>query len=165
MTCDALLQSYTVLRNSMQYSTNICYIFLHTADWHFLVAPCTSGIRFTLQTTPKEKFWGCQVRWIWYKMIYLLTAIGLSPGGSTHLHTNNTKNNTNNNRTTQIQTNAGRSPSLQVLSWHLPYTWGKSTEKISVRVRKTSVRLTHCGRVTKICVFNTVKLGTSASSP
>jgi hypothetical protein len=32
-------------------------------------------------------------------MIYLLTAIGLSPGGSTHLHTNNTtQNNTNNNR-------------------------------------------------------------------
>ena len=27
-------------------------------------------------------------------MIYLLTAIGLSPGGSTHLHTNNTYNNT-----------------------------------------------------------------------
>ena len=26
-------------------------------------------------------------------MIYLLTAIGLSPGGSTHLHTNNTQNN------------------------------------------------------------------------
>ena len=25
-----------------------------------------------------------------YDMIYLLTAIGLSPGGSTHLHTNNT---------------------------------------------------------------------------
>jgi len=38
-------------------------------------------------------------------MIYLLTAIGLSPGGSTHLHTNNTQNNTNNNRTTQIQNN------------------------------------------------------------
>jgi len=36
-------------------------------------------------------------------MIYLLTAIGLSPGGSIHLHTNSTKNNTNNNRTTQIQ--------------------------------------------------------------
>jgi len=31
-------------------------------------------------------------------LIYLLTAIGLSPGGSTHLHTNN-------NRTTQITTN------------------------------------------------------------
>ena len=26
----------------------------------------------------------------WYDMIYFLTAIGLSPGGSTHLHTNNT---------------------------------------------------------------------------
>jgi len=25
--------------------------------------------------------------------------------------------------------------------------------------------LKHCGRVTQICVFNTVKLGTSASSP
>jgi len=25
--------------------------------------------------------------------------------------------------------------------------------------------LTHCGRVTQIFVFNTVKLGTSASSP
>ena len=26
-------------------------------------------------------------------------------------------------------------------------------------------KLTHCGRVTQICVFNTVKLSTSASSP
>ena len=31
-----------------------------------------------------------QVRIYIYDMIYLLTAIGLSPGGSTHLHTNNT---------------------------------------------------------------------------
>ena len=38
-------------------------------------------------------------------MVYLLTAIGLSPGGSTLLHTNNTQNNKNNNRTTQITTN------------------------------------------------------------
>ena len=37
-----------------------------------------------------------------YGMIYLLTAIGSSPGGSTHSHANNTQNNTNNNRTTQI---------------------------------------------------------------
>jgi hypothetical protein len=35
--------------------------------------------------------------------IDLLTAIGFSPGGSTHPHTNNTHNNTNNNRITQIQ--------------------------------------------------------------
>jgi hypothetical protein len=40
-----------------------------------------------------------------FNIIYLLTAIGLSPGGSTHLHTNNTQNNTNNNRTTQIRNN------------------------------------------------------------
>jgi len=35
--------------------------------------------------------------------IYLLTAIGLSPGGSTHLHTNNKQNNTKQtiHRTTQ----------------------------------------------------------------
>jgi len=38
-------------------------------------------------------------------LIYLLTAIGLSPDGSTHLHTNNTQNNTNNNGTTQITNN------------------------------------------------------------
>jgi len=38
-------------------------------------------------------------------MIYLLTAVGLSPGGSTQLHTNSTQNNTNNNGTTQITTN------------------------------------------------------------
>ena len=36
-------------------------------------------------------------------LIYLLNAIGLSPGGSTHLHTNNTQNNTKQtiHRTTQ----------------------------------------------------------------
>jgi hypothetical protein len=35
-------------------------------------------------------------------LIYLSTAIGLTPGGSTHLHTNNTQNNTINNKTTRI---------------------------------------------------------------
>ena len=29
---------------------------------------------------------------------------------------------------------AGRAPSLRVIPWHLPYNWGKSTEKTSVRV-------------------------------
>jgi hypothetical protein len=32
-----------------------------------------------------------------YDMIYLLTAFVLSPGGSTHLHTSTTQNNTDNN--------------------------------------------------------------------
>jgi len=75
-------------------------------------------------------------------MIYLLTAIGLSPGGSTHLHTIP--------RTTQITTeqhkyklmwkSAGRAPSLRVLPWHLPYNWGKSTWKPQSG-NKTSVRV------------------------
>jgi hypothetical protein len=65
-------------------------------------------------------------------MTHLLTAIGLSPSGSIHLHTKI-------HRTTQITTeqhkyqlmwkNAGRAPSLRVLPWHLPYNRGKSTDK------------------------------------
>jgi len=43
------------------------------------------------------------------------------------------------------------------------------TECVYVGVRvcasQAKLFLTHCGRVTQICVFNTVKLGTSASSP
>ena len=38
-------------------------------------------------------------------MTYLLNAIGLSPGGSTHLHTNVTENNRNKHRTTEITNN------------------------------------------------------------
>ena len=60
-------------------------------------------------------------------MIYLSTAIGLSPGGSKHLH----KNNTYTRRTTQITTETtqittnveecGSCPVLlRVLPWHLP---------------------------------------------
>ena len=64
-------------------------------------------------------------------MIYLLTAIGLSPGGSTHLHTNNTEQykTTIHTTTQQIWKSAGRAPSWLVLPWHLPYNRGKSTEK------------------------------------
>jgi hypothetical protein len=77
-------------------------------------------------------------------MIYLLTAIGLSAGGSTHLHTNNTQNDTNNNRTTQITTNGeecGPCPVLESFTLELDLQLRKKHGKISVRVRKTSVRL------------------------
>ena len=60
-------------------------------------------------------------------MIYLLTAIGLSPGGSCSVHMCTQTI----HRTTQITTkqhkyklmwkSAGRAPSLQLLPWHLPY--------------------------------------------
>ena len=76
-------------------------------------------------------------------MIYLLTAIGLSPGGSTHLHTNNTYN-TNNNRTTQITTNVekcGPCPVFESFTLAFALQLLKKHGKTSVRVRKTSVRL------------------------
>jgi hypothetical protein len=68
---------------------------------------------------------------LWYT-IYFLTAVGLSPGGSsTHLHTNNTQNDTKQtiHRTTQQLESAGRARSWLVIPWHLPYDRGKSTEK------------------------------------
>jgi hypothetical protein len=83
-----------------------------------------------------------QDRW---GLIYLLTAIGLTPGGSstvhiytqtvqqqysTHLHTNNTQNDKKKtkkqtiHRTTQKcnWNSAGRAPSWRVIPWHLPYS-------------------------------------------
>ena len=80
-------------------------------------------------------------------LIYLLTTIGLSPGGSstvhiytktvqysTHLHTTSTvqytfthkqyteRHKTNNTqKKTTIWESAGRAPSWLVIPWHLPY--------------------------------------------
>jgi hypothetical protein len=74
-----------------------------------------------------------------YYMIYLLTAIGLSPGSSTHLHTNSTQNNINNNRTTQITTNAGvREPCPVFASFTLAFALQlrKKHGKTSVKVRR-----------------------------
>jgi hypothetical protein len=77
-------------------------------------------------------------------MIYLLTAIGLSPGGSTHLRTNTTQNNTNNIRPTQIQTNVeecGPCPIFASYTLAFALQLRKKHVKPSVRVRKTSVML------------------------
>jgi hypothetical protein len=73
-------------------------------------------------------------------MVYLLTAIGLSHGGSTHFH----KNNTNNNRTTQIKPNVkecGPCPVFASFTLAFVLQLRKIHGKTSVRVRKTSVRL------------------------
>jgi len=78
-----------------------------------------------------------------FNVIYLLTAVGLSPGGSTHLHTNNKYNNTNNNRTTQITTNVeGCGPRPVFMSFILAFAFQlrKKHGETSVRIRKTSVR-------------------------
>ena len=72
-------------------------------------------------------------------MIYLLTAIGLPPGGSTHLHTNNTQNITNNNRTTQITTNVeecGPCPVFGSFTLAFALQLRKKHGKTSVKVRK-----------------------------
>jgi hypothetical protein len=72
-------------------------------------------------------------------MIYLLDAIGLSPGGSTHLHTNNTQSNTNNNQTTQMQTNVeecGPCPVFASFTLAFALQLRKKYGKTSVRVRK-----------------------------
>jgi hypothetical protein len=76
--------------------------------------------------------------------IYLLTAIGLSPGGSTHLHTNNTENDTHNNRTTQITTNlqeCGTCPVFENFTLAFALKLRKKHGKTSVRLRETSVRV------------------------
>jgi hypothetical protein len=81
------------------------------------------------------------IAWIPFPVLYLIylsTVIGLTPGGSTHLHINNTWNITINKKTTritkkqhkqQIGKRIGRAQSLLIILWHLPYNWGKSTEK------------------------------------
>jgi hypothetical protein len=76
-----------------------------------------------------------------YYYYYYLTAIGLTPGGSSiHLHTNSTQKTQNGIHIT-ITTkklgsklgNAGRAPSLRVIPWHLPYN-RKKHGKTSVMV-------------------------------
>jgi hypothetical protein len=98
-----------------------------------------------------------------YDMIYLLTAIGLTPDGSSTVHIyiqtihRTTKLTTLVGKLSGIRTqrlvkligkSAGCALSLRVIPWHLPYNWGKHTEKphsgqekTSVRVGKTSVRV------------------------
>jgi len=76
--------------------------------------------------------------------IYILTVIGLSPGGSKHLRTNNTQNNTNNNRKTQITNNVeecGPCPVFASFTLAFALRLRKKYGKTSVRVRKTSVRV------------------------
>ena len=68
-------------------------------------------------------------------VLYLLTAIGLSPGGrsTVRIYTQTIhrtiQNKTIHRSTQQFWKSAGRAPSWLVIPWHLPYNRGKSTEK------------------------------------
>ena len=80
-------------------------------------------------------------------MIYLLTAIGLSPGGSStvHIYTQTIR------RTTQITTNVeecGPCPFFASFTLAFALQLRKKHGKTSVRVKKTSVRL----RITSVRV-------------
>jgi hypothetical protein len=69
-----------------------------------------------------------------YDMIYL-TAIGLTPGGSStvHIYTQTihrmTENKKIHRKYKNILNSAGRAPSLRVIPWNLPYNCGKNAEK------------------------------------
>jgi hypothetical protein len=54
----------------------------------------------------------------------------LSPGGSTHLHTINTQNNTNNNRTTQITNNVEECGPCAVFESFYPGICFRTEEKV-----------------------------------
>jgi hypothetical protein len=77
-----------------------------------------------------------------FDMIHLLTAIGLSPGGSStvHIYTQTIHRTIQNKQYIEQHNNwrsAGRAPSWLVIPWHLPYN----------RVRVTTA---------KFCVFKSV---------
>jgi len=101
-------------------------------------------------------------------ILYLLTAIGLSPGGSTRLHTNNAQNNTNNNRTTQITTNVEDCrpcPAFASFTLAFALQLRKNYRKTSVRVRKTSVRLRKTSVIEKNLSQNSCLCGIGEHQP
>jgi hypothetical protein len=69
-------------------------------------------------------------------LIYLSTAIGLTPGGSTHLHINNTYSNKINNKTTQVTNLEERWPCPVFANYTLAFLLQlrKKHGKTSVRV-------------------------------
>ena len=85
---------------------------------------------------------------------------------STHLHTNNTQNNT---KQTILRTkknfwkSAGRAPSWRVIPWHLPYNWGKYRKFVLAVTSRKATALNSC--FTKEFSFSLLLLKFSISSP
>jgi hypothetical protein len=80
---------------------------------------------------------------IWYDMIWYLTAIGLTPSGSsTFTHKQYIEHHNQHKQYTEqfnslIRKSANSAPFLWGIPWHLPYDWGKITEKPhSIRIHK-----------------------------
>jgi len=97
-------------------------------------------------------------------MIYLLSAIGLSSDGSTHLHTNNTQNNTNNNWTTQRTNNVeecGPCPVFASFTLAFALQLRKKHGKTSVMVRQNSVRLIKTSVMVRQTLVRTIKTSVS----
>jgi hypothetical protein len=95
---------------------------------------------------------GFQDVWYTWYMIYLSTAIGLTPDGSTHLHTNNTQNDTINNKTIWITNKTTQTTNLEEC-WPCPVfvsfypgichtTEGKAQKNLSQGSRRDS-KYTH----------------------
>jgi len=67
-------------------------------------------------------------------VLNVLTAIGLTPGGSSTIHIYTETVHRTTPLTTRITINnliVGRDPSLWVIPWHLPYNWGKAWKNLS----------------------------------
>jgi hypothetical protein len=77
-------------------------------------------------------------------LIYLPTAIGLTPGGSTHLHINNTQNITFNNTTIRRITNKRKQTTNLEECWPCP-VFASFARAFALQLRekhgKTSVRV------------------------
>jgi hypothetical protein len=87
--------------------------------------------------------------------MYLTTAIGLTPGGSTHLHTNNTQNITINNKTTRITNLEACWPCPVFVNYTLAFAL-----QLSEKHGKTSVRVAVVlgGRRTNFVLGHAVKV-------
>ena len=121
-------------------SAPIGWIFMKFDIWVYFFRKPVLKIQISLKCDKKNDSFTwrlCEFIMIWYlDMIYLLTAIGLSPGGSStvHIYTQTIHRTIHNKQYIEQHNNwmsAGRAPSWLVIPWHLPYNRGKSRKNLS----------------------------------
>ena len=105
------------------------------AETSLLIPTSTSALNTTLQRTfmscrtliqTEDTMSTTEITNVFTQYVIFLTAIWLSPGGSSTLHIYKQAI----HRITQkFRKSAGRAPSWIVIPWHLPYNRGKSTVK------------------------------------